>query len=286
MSRGEKQKEDFQLCCGKYTLNLNRRTHIMGILNITPDSFYDGGRYRGVEQALRRAEEMLAQGADIIDVGGESSRPGSEEVSLAEETRRVIPVVERLVQEIDVPISIDTHKKEVARQALDLGVHIINDITALSEDSGLGRVIAEREAVVILMHMQGSPRDMQKNPHYQALIPEISSFFEKALKRAQVCGIKIEKILLDPGIGFGKKTKHNLEIIKNLRKFSALGRPLLLGPSRKKLIGEVLGLPAGERLLGTAATVSAAILNGAHILRVHDVREMVQVARMTDAICK
>ncbi len=258
----------------------------MGILNVTPDSFFDGGHYRVFKDTLARARQMVEEGADIIDVGGESTRPGSDPVSLAEEIKRVIPVVERLVNEVDIPISVDTYKAEVARQALALGAHMINDITALRGDPDLAEVAAEYKAPIILMHMRGKPRDMQNNPHYQSLIPEILSFLREAMERAASAGIKEKNILLDPGIGFGKKAEHNLEIIGSLKEFSSLGRPLVLGPSRKRLIGDVLKLPVEERLEGTAAIVAVAILNGVHIVRVHDVREMVRVARMTDAICK
>ena len=278
------ERGDFAIRCGKHVLNLSNRTHIMGILNVTPDSFFDGGRYSVLEDALARAHQMVEEGADIIDVGGESSRPGSEPVPLEVEMKRVLPVVERLVNEVDVPICIDTHKPEVARRALALGAHMINDITALRGKNTLGEVVAEYKVPLILMHMQGMPKDMQNNPSYRALIPEILSFFGEAMKRASSAGVEKELILLDPGIGFGKRTGHNLEIIKRLKEFRVLDRPLVLGPSRKRIIGDVLNLPVEERLEGTAAIVAAAILNGVHIVRVHDVREMVRVGRMADAI--
>ncbi len=279
-------KENFDLRCGKHILKLSRRTHIMGVLNITPDSFFDGGRYPVLKDALARARRMVEEGADIIDVGGESSRPGSDPTPLEVEIKRVIPVVERLVNEVDVPISVDTYKAEVARRALALGAQMINDITALRGDPALGKVVAEYQVPLILMHMRGRPRDMQDSPHYQALIPELFSFFREAIKRASSAGVEEKDILLDPGIGFGKRTGHNLEIIRSLKEFRTLGHPLVLGPSRKRLIGDVLGLPVEERLEGTAAIVAVAILNGVQIVRVHDVREMVRVARMVDAICK
>ena len=278
------EKENFDLRCGKHVLKLASRTHIMGILNVTPDSFFDGGCYQVLKDALARAHLMVEEGADIIDVGGESSRPGSDPIPLEVEIERVIPVVERLIKEVDIPVSIDTYKAEVARRALALGAHMINDITALREEPALGEVAAEYKVPLILMHMRGKPKDMQDNPHYQALIPELISFFREAIKRASSAGVKEETILLDPGIGFGKRTEHNLEIIRSLKEFQTLGRPLVLGPSRKRLIGDVLKLPVEERLEGTAAIVAVAILNGVHIVRVHDVREMVRVARMVDAI--
>jgi len=282
----ELEKKSFDLRCGKHILKLSNRTHVMGILNVTPDSFFDGGRYPGEEGALAQAHRMVEEGADIIDVGGESSRPGSAPIPLKVEMERVIPIVERLVKEVKVPISVDTCKAEVARRALALGAHMVNDITALRGDPALGEVVAEYKVPVILMHMRGKPRDMQDDPCYQALIPEILSFFKEAIKRAFSTGVEEENILLDPGIGFGKRTEHNLEIIRSLKKFRTLGYPLLLGPSRKRLIGDVLKLPVAERLEGTAAIVAVAILNGVHIVRVHDVREMVRVARMVDAIQK
>lgn len=278
------EEEKLIIRCGKHVLDLSSRTHVMGVLNVTPDSFFDGGRYSLVDDALSRAHCMAEDGADIIDVGGESSRPGSDPVPLETEIERVVPVVERLVNEIDIPISIDTYKAEVARQALALGVHIVNDITSLRGDPALSEVIAEYKAPVILMHMRGKPKDMQDAPHYQALIPELISFFKEAVERAVSAGVDRESILLDPGIGFGKKTEHNLEIIKKLEKFKSLGCPLVVGASRKRLIGDVLDLPVEERLEGTAAVVSIATWNGANIVRVHDVREMVRVVRMVDAL--
>lgn len=280
------ERENFDLRCGQHVLKLAQRTHVMGILNVTPDSFFDGGRYRVLKDALARAELMVKEGADIIDVGGESTRPGSDPIPVEVEIKRVIPVIEQLVKEVNVPISVDTYKAEVARRALALGAHMINDITALRGDPALGEVVAEYKVPLILMHMRGKPRDMQNNPHYQALISELISFFREAIKRASAAGIEEEAILLDPGIGFGKETAHNLEIIRSLEEFRILGRPLILGPSRKRLIGDVLHLPLKERLEGTAAIVAVAIWNGAHLVRVHDVREMVRVARMVDAIKK
>lgn len=256
----------------------------MGILNVTPDSFSDGGCYFGLKDAVSQAHRMAKEGADIIDVGGESTRPGSHSVSLREEIKRVIPVVERLVKELHIPISVDTCKAELAKRALDLGAHLINDVTALRGDLSLGGVVAQYEVPLILMHMQGTPRDMQSNPHYESLIPEIIAFLRQAMERARQAGVEEKNILIDPGIGFGKRTGHNLEIIRRLSEFQILGRPIVIGTSRKSVIGDVLNLPVGDRLEGTAATVACAVLNGAHIVRVHDVKEMVRVARMVDAI--
>ncbi len=279
-----REDAEFELHCGRYCLKLGERTHLMGILNVTPDSFSDGGRYFGLQDALRQAHRMAEEGADVIDVGGESTRPGSHPVSLEEEMKRVIPVVERLVKEVDIPISIDTCKAELAKRALDSGAHLINDVTALRGDSSLGAVVAQYKVPLILMHMQGNPRDMQQSPHYKSLISEIILFLQEAVERARQAGVEEKNILVDPGIGFGKKTGHNLEIIKSLREFQSLGRPIVLGASRKSVIGDVLNLPVEDRLEGTAATVACAVLNGAHLVRVHDVKEMVRVARMVDAI--
>lgn len=275
---------EFELHCGHHCLKLGRRTHLMGILNVTPNSFSDGGCYFTLPDALQQAHQMAEEGADIIDVGGESTRPGSQPVPLEEEIKRIIPVMERLVKEMNIPISVDTYKAEVAKRALDLGAGMINDVTALRGDQSLGRVVAQYKVPLILMHMQGTPRDMQANPHYESLISEIILFLGQAMERARQAGVEEKNILIDPGIGFGKKTPHNLEIIKRLREFQALGRPMVIGTSRKSVIGDVLNLPVEDRLEGTAATVACAVLNGAHILRVHDVKEMVRVARMVDAI--
>ncbi len=282
--RRGKGDEDFKLRCGKYELRLGRRTHIIGILNVTPDSFSNGGLYHLPDRAIRRGEEMVEEGADLIDVGGESTRPGSLPISIDEELRRVIPVVKELVKKLKVPISIDTYKAEVARRALDVGVHMVNDISGLRDKSNLAKVVAEFDGPVVIMHMQGTPGNMQDNPHYGSVVPEIISFLREAARRALLSGIKREKIIVDPGIGFGKRTKHNLEIIKNLREFRSLSLPILIGVSRKSLIGDVLGLPVEDRLEGTAAAVVCSIMGGAHILRVHDVMPMVRVARMVDAI--
>jgi dihydropteroate synthase len=255
----------------------------MGVLNVTPDSFSDGGKYESLEKAVERAHQMRKQGADLIDVGGESTRPGTEPVSLEEERRRVIPVLKRLLKELDLPISVDTYKAEIAREALDLGAHLINDISALREPK-LASLITQYKVPLIIMHMQGTPRNMQENPHYDSLIPEIISFLKERIKKAEEAGIDPESIIIDPGIGFGKTVEHNLEIINRLEEFKVLGKPILIGTSRKSFIGKVLGLPLEERLEGTAATLAISILKGANIVRVHDVKEMVRVARMTDAI--
>ncbi|HAV42872.1 TPA: dihydropteroate synthase, partial [bacterium] len=215
---------------------------------------------------------------------GESTRPGSQPISVEEEKRRIIPVVERLLEEVDLPISVDTYKSEVAKDCLRLGAHMINDISALRFDPEMKEVVAASKAAVVLMHIKGRPQDMQENPHYDDLIEEITGYFKEAIKTAKEEGIEKERIVIDPGIGFGKTVAHNLEIMKGLDKFKSLGYPILIGPSRKSVIGKVLDLSVDQRLEGTAACVATCILNGASLIRVHDVKEMVKVAKMCDAI--
>lgn len=274
---------------------MRSKTRIIGILNLTPDSFSGDGIYKSqikprkrrigiVEQAVRIAEKMVEAGADIIDLGGESTRPGAKAVSLNEEIDRVIPVIKKLIKKIKVPISIDTSKAEVARQALDLGASIINDINGLHNDPCLIELAGRYNAGVVIMHIKGNPRTMQNNPRYKSLIPEIIDYLSKAIKIVTDAGVDSKKIIVDPGIGFGKTTAHNLEILRRLDEFKVLGKPLLVGTSRKSLIGNVLGLPAEKRQWGTAATIAIAINNGADLVRVHDVKEMAEVARMADAI--
>ncbi len=265
-------------------LKFGRKTCLMGILNLTPDSFYDGGKYNTLDSAIQRAEEMVAEGAGIIDVGGESSRPGARPVSIKDELGRVIPVIKGLRKKIKKPISIDTYKSEVARIALDSGANIVNDITALRGDKEMAKVLGQRGAPVILMHMQGRPQTMQKKPVYRSVVSEIITFLGDRIKKALEAGINFNKIIIDPGIGFGKTVEHNLEIFRRLREFKVLGRPILVGPSRKSVVGKILNLPLEERLEGTAALVACSILNGAQIIRVHDVKKMTQVARMAEAI--
>jgi dihydropteroate synthase len=257
----------------------------MGILNITPDSFSDGGRFFDPDSAIHRGIQMAEDGADIIDIGGESARPGADPITIEEELRRTIPVIEILSKKIRIPISIDTYKAEVAKSALDAGAEIVNDISGLRYDPGMPKVVAEYKAPVVIMHMKGTPKDMQKAPVYDALIPEIMDYLREGIRIAMEAGIPEDKIIVDPGIGFGKRFEHNLEIIHNLCEFSLLEKPLLVGPSRKGFIGKILGdVPPGERFEGTAAAVAISIFNGAHIIRVHDVKEMAKVAAVADAI--
>lgn len=265
---------------------LRERTLVMGILNVTPDSFSDGGLYRDTEAAIGHGVQMVEDGADVIDVGGESSRPGAEPLSVEEELSRVIPVIEALAQRVQAPVSIDTYKPEVARAALDAGASMVNDITGLA-DADMRALAAERKVPAVVMHMKGTPRTMQKNPVYADVVSEIMAFLRERVAAAVAAGLPEEFVIVDPGIGFGKTAEHNLEIIRKLADFKSLGLPILIGTSRKAFIGKVLGgLPSGERLEGTAATVALSIANGANIVRVHDVKEMVRVARTADAVVK
>jgi dihydropteroate synthase len=265
------------------SLTFGRRTHVMGVLNVTPDSFSDGGEWMDPDRALRRARTMVRQGADLVDVGGESTRPGARAVSAQEEIRRVVPVIERLAAE-KILVSIDTSKAAVARAAFRAGAKILNDVTALRGDRAMARTAARAGVAVILMHMKGTPRTMQEHPEYRDVVEEILGFFREILRTAWRAGIERDKIILDPGIGFGKSPEHNLEILRRLDEFRSLGRPLAIGTSRKSFIGRALNRRVNDRTSGTAATVAAAILRGADVVRVHDVREMTDVARMTDLL--
>lgn len=269
----------------RFDLDLGKRTHIMGILNITPDSFSDGGLHFSTAAAVDRGLRMIDEGADLLDIGGESTRPGSEPVPLDEELRRTLPVIEALAGSLPVPVSIDTYKAEVARRALEAGASMVNDISGMRFDPAMPAVVSRFRVPVVLMHIKGTPKSMQINPEYQDLLAEITDFFKESIRIAEQAGISGDRIILDPGIGFGKTFEHNLRIINNLDRFSILGKPLLAGTSRKAFLGKILGdLPPPERLEGTAASVAIAIIKGAHIVRVHDVKEMVKVARVADAI--
>ena len=256
----------------------------MGILNLTPDSFSDGSRYGSVQEAVEAAERMVEEGADIIDVGGESTRPDALEVSASEELFRVIPVIQRLAERIPVPISIDTWKSEVAIASLQAGAEIVNDISALTFDSDMAECVAGTAAGLVLMHTRGRPVEMQKNTVYPDIVSEVSGFLSSAIDMAVFAGIPEERIVVDPGIGFGKSVTGNLELIRRLPEFSTLRRPLLIGLSRKSFIGATLGRDVSERLFGTAASVAVAMVNGAKIFRVHDVRAMRDTVDMVRAI--
>lgn len=265
-------------------MNLGDRTHVMGILNVTPDSFSDGGHYFSEAKAIAHGVEMAADGADIIDVGGESTRPYSDRLSAEDEMARVIPVIRQLSREITVPISIDTYKAAVAREALDAGASIINDISALRLDSRMAQVAAAADVPVILMHMQGTPENMQQNPRYDDLINDIAEFFRDAVNRSESAGIQENRIILDPGIGFGKTFGHNLSVIHQLGRLQSLEKPLLIGPSNKAFIGKILGREAHERDTGTMAAVAASVMNGAHIVRVHNVKMTLETVKVIDAV--
>ncbi|MDA8170094.1 MAG: dihydropteroate synthase [Nitrospiraceae bacterium] len=266
-------------------LDFSKRTCIMGVLNVTPDSFSDAGMFYSGQKAVSHALRMAGEGAGIIDIGGESTRPGSEPLPADEELKRVIPVIEAIRKQSPVPISIDTYKADIARRAVEAGASIINDISGMRFDPLMPQVAASLGVPVVLMHIKGTPRDMQKEPVYEALIPEILDYLRESIRIAEDAGVHADRIIIDPGIGFGKTFDHNLEILKNLGLFTGLGKPVLVGASRKAFIGRILGgAPPLERLEGTLAAHTAAILNGASIIRAHDVKEAVRAARVADAI--
>jgi len=270
--------------CHGIQLDFARKTHIMGILNTTPDSFYDGGLYDKPERAIDHALKMVDDGADMIDIGGESSRPGAEAISVNEELKRTIPVLKKIRQKSNVAISIDTYKAEVAKAALDEGANIINDISGMRFDPKMVELVAQVGVPIVLMHLKGMPKTMQDNPYYEDLIAEIYEYLNERIEFAIQHGIEQSKIIIDPGIGFGKRIEDNFEILRNLRTFKQLGCPILIGPSRKSFIGAALNLPPAERKEGTAAAIAVGIVNGADIIRVHDVKEMAQVAKITDLL--
>jgi dihydropteroate synthase len=271
-----------RLPCGNRVLDLSR-THVMGILNATPDSFSDGGRFSQLDAALRHAEAMVAAGATLIDVGGESTRPGARAVSPLEELERVAPVVEALNRELDVIISVDTSTPAVIRESARLGAGLINDVRSLRRDGALDAAAATG-LPVCLMHMLGEPGNMQDDPHYQDLLGEVSAFLVERMDACATVGIPAERIILDPGFGFAKSLDHNLSLFKHMEALNALGRPLLVGVSRKSMIGGVLGRAVGERLYGGLALAALAMVKGARILRVHDVAETIDVVRMIAAV--
>jgi len=267
-----------------HNLNLDSKTSIMGILNVTPDSFFDGDLHYRTNDAVKHGLEMVNDGADIIDVGGESTRPFSDPLPLEEELRRVIPVIKALSQEIDIPISVDTYKSEVARQALEAGAKMVNDISALRFDPAMGPLVAEAGVPIVLMHMKGTPKNMQANPTYKDLLGEIIGFLSNAIEQAVEIGIRRGLIIIDPGIGFGKSLDDNLSIIKELHRFSSVGHPILVSTSNKSFIGHVLDLPLESRETGTMATIAAAVMNGANIVRAHNVRAAKETVTIIDAI--
>jgi dihydropteroate synthase len=283
------KRKRFRLKLASGKLLLGKRTLVMGVLNVTPDSFSDGGKFFDAERAVEQALTMERDGADLLDIGGESTRPGSAGISAKEELARVLPVLQALRGRIKIPVSIDTQKSEVAEAALDADAQIINDISGLKNDPRIAEVAARRRVPLILMHRRGEPRTMQVGPFARNIMKDVMQGLRKAVRAAQKAGVRKSQIILDPGIGFGKSFAQNYEILQNLAQLAKLGYPLLVGTSRKRFLGVTFArdgkpAPAEERIWGTAATVTAGILNGAHIVRVHDVAEMVQVARVADCV--
>lgn len=278
-------QKKFILKTSRREIVLDRQTKVMGILNVTPDSFSDGGFFYAQEKAIERGLQMAEEGADMIDIGGESTRPGSRSVPVNVELKRVIPVINGLVKKIKIPISIDTRKARVAEQAMEAGAEIINDISALNGDSNMADTVRKKRAALVLMHMKGQPGNMQKgNLEYDNLMGEIADYLKKSAQKAIKAGVKKEAIVVDPGIGFGKTMQDNYRILKNLSELKSLGMPIMIGTSRKSFIGKITGEEPQERIEGTAATVTAAIMSGCHIIRVHDVTAMKKVAAVTDAM--
>ncbi len=276
-----------KLRLNNHILDFSKKTYLMGVLNVTPDSFSDGGLHFDIGRAVEHAIKLVEDGADIIDIGGESTRPGSNAVSADEELSRTIPVIESVARRLAAPISIDTCKAEVAMRAINAGASIVNDISGLRFDPAMAKAVASLGVPVIVMHIKGIPRDMQKNPVYEALVPEIMDYLRTSIRMAVEAGIREDMIVVDPGIGFGKNFDHNLQILRDLNEFTALGKPIAVGVSRKAFIGRILsGAPTSERLEGTAAAVAISIINGANIVRAHDVKEIAKVVKVADAIKK
>jgi dihydropteroate synthase len=286
MATATNARKKFQINARGKILELGDRTLIMGILNVTPDSFSDKGRYFELNAAVDRAWEIEGEGADILDIGGESTRPGSQGVGIEEELNRVVPLLKALGPQYSLPISVDTSKAEVAKASLEQGAAIINDITALQKDPGIGYEAARFGAALVLMHMRGEPRNMQSIPPSKDILGEIDVWAQEAVARARNSGVSSDKIILDPGIGFGKTAAQNSEILRNLDRLAATGFPVLIGTSRKSFIASILKKTANELVLGTGATVAASIIYGAHIVRVHDVAAMRDVANVTDVIIR
>jgi len=277
-------KTHYSIRCRKRTLMLGKRTLLMGVLNVTPDSFSDGGLFFDKEKAISHGLRMVEEGADIIDIGGESTRPGAKPLELEEELLRVIPVIESLAKRIDVPISIDTYKSAVAERAIGAGAGIINDISGLHFDPTLAQIAVKEDTPLVLMHIRGIPETMQKGIHYDSLFSEILRYLRDSIQRAESVGLDPQQIIVDPGIGFGKTVEDNLLIIKNLHEFRILGKPILLGTSRKSFIGKILKADAGDRLEGTLSSIAIGVLNGAHIIRSHDVLQAKKGIAVADAI--
>ena len=268
------------------TIEINDRPLVMGVVNVTPDSFFDGGRYATPDGAIRHALRLAEEGADLLDIGAESTRPGADSIDEGEERRRLMPVVTAVAKAVSIPISVDTMKATVARAALEAGAVIVNDVSALQADPAMAEVVATTGAGVVLMHMQGSPRTMQKAPVYDDVVGEVAEFFRERMRFCRDRGIEQDQIVLDPGIGFGKLLLHNLTLLGQLETFVSFGRPILVGVSMKSFIGQVVGRPVEERSWGTAAAIALAVSKGAGILRVHDVKAMKEVVAMAAAITR
>jgi len=277
--------QNFTLKWGRRRLRLGKRTHVMGILNVTPDSFSDGGHFLDAGAAVEHGLRMVEEGADLLDIGGESTRPGAAPLSLSAEEKRVLPVIRALAGKVDVPISVDTYKPALAARALDAGASVVNDIFGLRK-KGMAELLARRDVPVVLMHMQGTPRNMQLSPVYKDVVGEVHSFLHERLRFAERSGIDPEKIVIDPGIGFGKTSEDNFRLLSRLGELRGLGRPILVGASRKSFIGRTLDLPVDRRLEGSLAAAVASILNGASIIRAHDVAETARAASIADAIIR
>ncbi len=269
---------------GRIQLDLENTTCVMGILNVTPDSFSDGGSYDGVEEAIRRAKEMVEQGATIVDIGGESSRPGAAYVDEKEELKRVIPVIKRLSKEVDVVISIDTYKASVAKAAIEAGAHIINDISGFKGDPNMANIAADLGVPCILMHMRGTPKNMQEKVEYIDIVEDVISELNESIEIARKAGVKMNNIILDPGIGFAKTFEHNLKLLKDIKKIGNMGYPLLVGASRKRFIGDILEVNVDERMEGSLAVATICAWEDVKILRVHDVKETARALKVVDAI--
>ncbi|MFQ5596802.1 MAG: dihydropteroate synthase [Nitrospiria bacterium] len=272
--------------CGEYLLDYRKRPLVMGILNVTPDSFSDGGLFFEGQKAIDQGLRFEAEGADLIDIGGESTRPGALEVPMEEESRRVLPIIATLAKRIRIPLSIDTRKAEIARRAIEAGASIINDVSGFRHDPGMFPLACQGKTGMVIMHSKGTPQTMQTAPRYRSVVQDIYLYLQKQLVRAMRSGISNNRIAIDPGIGFGKTARHNLAILHHLNTFSGLGAPVLVGPSRKSFIGNLLALPPLERLEGTAAAAAIAVFQGARILRIHDVASMKRVVLVSEGIRK
>ena len=272
--------DNYSFQFGKKVYDLSSRTFVMGVLNVTPDSFSDGGNFMQADAAVSRALQMVTDGADFIDIGGQSTRPGADEISAEEESARVMPVIKKLADELAVPISVDTFHSAVADEALTTGAVIINDVSGFNRDADMLKVVAKHKATAIAMHMKGTPKDMQDDPQYDNVVKEVVAYFENVIWRANV--ENITQVILDPGIGFGKNVEHNLSLIKNINELKRLDCPVMVGVSRKSLISKIAGGEVDDRLEGTVALNTIAILNGVQIIRVHDVKAGVRTAKIAD----